>query len=65
MIDDSKGQTLVSADRLADPVKLGEEIAQKAQKKGIKKIVFDRAGYKYHGKVKKIAETVRTAGLEF
>lgn len=44
---------------------VGKLIAQRAQEKGIKKVVFDRAGYKYHGRVKALAEGAREAGLEF
>ena len=44
---------------------LGEEIAKLAQKKGVKKVVFDRNGYLYHGRVKNIAEWARKWGLEF
>ena len=45
--------------------KVGELIAQKALKKEIKKVVFDRGGYKYHGRVKAIAEGAREGGLKF
>jgi len=44
---------------------VGKEIAQKCLKMGIKKVVFDRGGYKYHGKIKILAETMRKEGLEF
>jgi len=44
--------------------KVGELIAEKALKTGIKKIVFDRGGYKYHGRVKALAEGVRSAGIK-
>lgn len=44
---------------------LGEELAKKALKKKIKKIVFDRGGYKYHGRVKSFAEGARKGGLKF
>ena len=44
---------------------LGEAIADLAQKKGIKKVAFDRGGYLYHGRVKAVAEAARKAGLEF
>lgn len=45
--------------------KIGAAIAEKAQKLGIKKIAFDRSGYKYHGRVKALADAARNAGLEF
>lgn len=76
IIDDQKGKTLVSAKtqeikkkkngkKIDLAFKVGELIGQKALKAGIKKVVFDRAGYKYHGRVKAIAEGVRKSGLNF
>lgn len=50
------GKTLASVDRMTDPVAAGRELGQKALKLKIKKVVFDRNGYRYHGKVKKLAE---------
>lgn len=44
---------------------VGKHIAEKAQEQGIKQVVFDRSGYKYHGRVKAVAEAAREAGLEF
>ena len=44
---------------------IGKAIAQRAQEKGVKKIVFDRGGYLYHGRIKALAEAAREAGLEF
>jgi large subunit ribosomal protein L18 len=45
--------------------KVGELVAKKTIKKGIKKVVFDKAGYKYHGRVKILADSARKAGLKF
>mgnify|MGYP001119098971 CR=1 FL=1 len=78
LIDDSKGQTLVSASTVEHEVKnksngmpktmraelVGTLLAQKALNKGINHAVFDRGGYKYHGRVKALAEAARKAGLE-
>lgn len=66
IIDDSKGETLVSAQGLkSEAEKVGEEIAKKALKRKVKKVVFDKSGYKYHGKVKELADSARKGGLEF
>ena len=76
IIDDEKGNTLVSASSLDKDLKLkslnieaaskvGELLAKKAKKAGIKCVVFDRGGYKYHGRVKALAEAARENGLEF
>jgi len=79
IIDDSQGVTLVAASTLDEALKgkieyggnkeaaaeVGKLIAQKALDKGIKKVVFDRGGYLYHGRVKELAEAAREAGLEF
>ncbi len=46
-------------------VLVGQRIAQKAREKGIEKVAFDRSGYKYHGRVKALAEAAREAGLKF
>jgi len=78
-IDDSVGSTLASAStrakdvRSAGPVKanvdtakkLGTLAAQAAIAKGVKQVVFDRSGARYHGKVKALADAAREAGLEF
>jgi large subunit ribosomal protein L18 len=77
IIDDSQHHTLVSASSLdkdlnADDEKLskvelsrlvGASIARKASEKGISRVVFDRGGYKYHGRVKTLAEAAREEGL--
>lgn len=76
LVDDLEGKTLVAASEknIKPPGKLkkteraflvGKTIGEKALKKGFKEIVFDRAGYLYHGRVKKLAEGAREAGLKF
>jgi large subunit ribosomal protein L18 len=79
LIDDSMGQTLVSMSTLDSQVRgkadgmgkskkaemVGTLLAERALDKGIKKVVFDRGGYKYHGRIKALAEAARKAGLEF
>ena len=75
IIDDEKGTTLVSSSSLNLKIKnggnvegaklVGKDIAEKALKANIKKIVFDRGGYLYHGRVKALADAAREAGLEF
>jgi len=78
LIDDSRNQTLVSMSTLDSQMRgktngmvktkkaevVGTLIAEKALSKGIKQVVFDRGGYKYHGRVKALAEAARKAGLE-
>lgn len=63
LIDDTTQRTVVSAS--GEPAAVGATIAATATKLGIKKVVFDRAGYRYHGRVKAVAEAMRAAGLEF
>jgi large subunit ribosomal protein L18 len=75
VIDDQKGETLVSASTLALKVKvggnvaaakeIGKAVAEAAIAKGVKKVVFDRGGYLYHGRIKALADAAREAGLEF
>ena len=66
VINDEKGETIVSCKKeLKNAEKAGKTIAEKAKEKNIKKIVFDRGGYKYHGKVKELAEAVRKEGINF
>ena len=75
VIDDQKGVTIVSASTLSAKSKtggnvvsareIGKAIAEKAQEKGVKKVVFDRGGFLYHGRIKALAEAAREAGLEF
>lgn len=64
IIDDEKGHTVAHAKGI-DAKKVGEEIAEKAMKAKVKKIVYDRRKYKYHGKVKILADAARAQGLEF
>ena len=64
IIDDEKGVTLVSASSLALKLK-GRALAEKALALGIKQVAFDRGPYKYHGRVKALAEGAREGGLEF
>ena len=73
VIDDQTGTTLVSASTIklktggiiAAAKEIGKEVAEKAVEKGIKKVVFDRGGYLYHGRIKALADAAREAGLEF
>lgn len=76
LIDDEKGRTLIGmSDKLlklkaksakADRARLlGEAVAKRAQELGIKKIVFDRGGYRYHGRVRTLADAMRTEGIIF
>lgn len=77
VIDDSNGHTLAAASsvekgstvsnggNVAGAKDLGKIIAERAKEKGITKVVFDRGGYIYHGRVKALAEAAREAGLEF
>jgi large subunit ribosomal protein L18 len=76
VIDDTKGTTIASASSTekdagktggnVEAAKLiGTRVAQRAKEKGIDKVVFDRGGYLYHGRVKALADAAREAGLEF
>jgi large subunit ribosomal protein L18 len=73
VIDDQTGQTLVSASsikaktggNIAAAKEIGKAVAEAAVKQGIKKVVFDRGGYLYHGRIKALADAAREAGLEF
>lgn len=64
LVDDVSGVTLGSA-KGSDAAKVGATIAKAGRDKNIKKVVFDRGGYIYTGKVKALAESAREAGLEF
>ena len=76
VIDDTGGKTLVSASSVDKGAKtnggnvaaakaIGKLVAERARGKGITRVVFDRGGYPYHGRVKALAEAARAAGLEF
>jgi large subunit ribosomal protein L18 len=77
VIDDNKGQTMVAASsnekksavksggNVAGAKEVGKLVASRAKAKGISKVVFDRGGYLYHGRVKALADAAREAGLEF
>ncbi len=74
VIDDNKGHTIVAANSKAlnltgnktEQAKVvGETLAERALGKGVKKVIFDRGAYKYHGRVKALAEASRAGGLEF
>jgi large subunit ribosomal protein L18 len=58
-------QKLASAGNIKEAQVFGEIFAQKAKEKGISRIIFDRAGYLYHGRIKTFAEALRKGGLEF
>jgi large subunit ribosomal protein L18 len=79
IVDDSRGQTLVSASSLDKEVRktlksggnvaaaktVGQVLAARAQAAGIARVVFDRGGYGYHGRVKALADAAREGGLKF
>ena len=76
VIDDGQGHTLVAAASTEKELRgkggnlegaklIGKAVAQRAKEKGISKVVFDRGGYLYHGRVKALADAAREAGLEF
>lgn len=75
LIDDSTGHTLAAAstvekglaatDTVEGAKKVGEALAKRATEKGVKAVVFDRGGFRYHGMVASLADGARAAGLEF
>jgi large subunit ribosomal protein L18 len=79
VIDDRSGKTLVSASSLDKEMKkslkgggniaaakqVGKAVAERSKAAGVAKVVFDRGGYKYHGRVKALADAAREAGLQF
>lgn len=74
LIDDSAGETLAASNSrdldvdggfVEQAEAVGEDIAEKAQEEGIEKVVFDRGGYSYTGRIEALAESARDAGLDF
>lgn len=79
VVDDTTGRTVCSASSVSKEIAdqgtkgpklelsktVGRLVAMKALEKGVKKVVFDKGGYKYHGRVKALADAAREAGLEF
>ncbi len=79
VIDDMSGHTMAAASTLEDDVQsqanaksktelarlVGEMVAERAKEKGVDQVIFDRAGYKYHGRVQALAEGAREGGLKF
>lgn len=72
IIDDSKGKTLIfvsdtkeKGTKVEKALNVGKKIAEKALKKKIKSVVFDRGGFLYHGRIAKLAEGAREGGLKF
>ena len=55
----------ISSNNLDGASEVGKVVAERAMKNGIKKVVFDRSGYKYHGRIKALADSARKSGLEF
>ena len=76
LIDDTIGHTMIAASSQDEGIKkdvnkseqstqVGEKLAEKAKEAGLEKVVFDRGGYLYHGRVKALAEGARKGGLQF
>ena len=79
IIDDDRGRTLIAAstqdpalrdqlaglDKTAQAKVVGQALAERAQAKSVRQVIFDRGGYKYHGRVKALADGAREGGLEF
>jgi large subunit ribosomal protein L18 len=78
LIDDEAGNTIASASSLDNEIRsqsglkksdqataVGKLLAQRARERSITQVVFDRAGYRYHGRIKAVAEGARAGGLEF
>jgi large subunit ribosomal protein L18 len=79
VVDDNTGRTIVSASSVDKEMRktlkgggniaaakvVGKAIAERARAKGVEKVVFDRGGYQYHGRIQALAEAAREAGLKF
>jgi large subunit ribosomal protein L18 len=77
VIDDTSGSTIAAASSLEaslrgatgtktdDAKRVGQLVAERAKQAGVDRVVFDRAGFKYHGRVRSLAEAAREAGLDF
>ncbi len=80
VIDDERGETLVQANSREVDIggragtgakskavarRVGEALGERAKQKGIERVIFDRGGYRYHGRVKELAEGARSKGLQF
>jgi large subunit ribosomal protein L18 len=77
VIDDASGRTLAAASTLekelrggtstktAEAAVIGRLVAERAKSAGVERVVFDRAGFRYHGRIKSLADAAREAGLEF
>ena len=77
VIDDASGRTLAAASTLEKELRgskstkteeaavIGRLVAERAKTAGVERVVFDRAGFRYHGRIKSLAEAAREAGLEF
>ena len=77
VIDDASGRTLAAASTVEkelkgskstkseEAAKVGKLVAERAKAAGVERVVFDRAGFRYHGRIKSLADAAREAGLEF
>ena len=73
LVDDTQGRTLFTVtsaavgegNKTAKSAAVGKRVAERAKEAGITRVVFDRAGYQYHGRVKAVADAAREGGLEF
>jgi large subunit ribosomal protein L18 len=73
VVDDESGRTLAAASDLTikdgtkaeKSVEVGRLVATRAKEAGVSRVVFDRAGFRYHGRIKAVAEAARESGLEF